>query len=58
MKKWYKSKTMVVNIISLLIMIIGTMAGWAELKEYAPQLLMAMNVLNLSLRAITYEGIQ
>ena len=57
MKKWYKSKTMMVNIISLLIMIIGTIAGWPELKEYAPQLLMAINVLNLSLRALTYEGI-
>ena len=57
MKKWYKSRTIIVNAISLLIMIVGTIAGWPELREYAPQLLMVMNVLNLSLRAITYEGV-
>jgi hypothetical protein len=57
MKKWYKSKTIIINIISLLIMVVGTIAGWPELREYGPTLLMIMNVLNLSLRALTYEGL-
>jgi hypothetical protein len=57
-KFWYQSRTMWVNAISLAIVIIGTMAGWQEMRDYAPELLAAVNVLNLTLRLMTYEGIK
>lgn len=57
-KQWYESKTMWVNIISLGVVMIGTIAGWQEMKEFAPELLAAVNVLNLVLRLVTYEGIK
>jgi hypothetical protein len=47
-----------VNVISLAIVIIGTMAGWQEMRDYAPELLAVVNVLNLTLRLMTYEGIK
>lgn len=57
-KYWWESKTMWVNVISLAIVMIGTMAGWQEMHDYAPELLAAVNVLNLVLRLMTYEGIK
>jgi hypothetical protein len=57
-KFWYQSKTMWVNVVSLAIVIIGTMAGWQEMRDYAPELLAIVNVLNLTLRLMTYEGIK
>jgi uncharacterized membrane protein len=57
-KPWYESKTLWVNIISLVVVVIGTMAGWQEMKDYAPELLGAVNVLNLVLRLVTYEAVQ
>lgn len=57
-KQWYESKTMWVNIISLMIVMIGTIAGWQDMKEFAPELLAAVNVLNLVLRLVTFEGIK
>ncbi len=47
-----------VNIISLMIVMIGTIAGWQDMKEFAPELLAAVNVLNLVLRLVTFEGIK
>jgi hypothetical protein len=57
-KPWYESKTLWVNIISLVVVVIGTMAGWQEMKDYAPELLGAVNVLNLVLRLVTYEAVK
>jgi len=57
-KYWWESKTMWVNVISLAIVAIGTIAGWQEMRDYAPELLAAVNVLNLVLRLMTYEGIK
>jgi uncharacterized membrane protein len=57
-KFWYHSKTLWVNIISLLIVIIGTMAGWQEMRDYAPTLMAVVNGLNIVLRLVTYEGIK
>jgi uncharacterized membrane protein len=57
-KFWYQSKTLWVNIISLLIVIIGTMAGWQEMRDYAPTLMAVVNGLNIVLRLVTYEGIK
>jgi len=57
-KFWYQSKTLWVNIISLAIVIIGTMAGWQEMRDYAPMLMAVVNTLNIVLRLVTYEGIK
>lgn len=57
-KYWWESKTMWVNVISLVVVMIGTIAGWQEMRDYAPELLAAVNVLNLVLRLMTYEGIK
>jgi uncharacterized membrane protein len=57
-KFWYQSKTLWVNIISLTIVIIGTMAGWQEMRDYAPTLMAVVNGLNIVLRLVTYEGIK
>lgn len=57
-KYWYQSKTLWVNIISLAIVIIGTMAGWQEMRDYAPTLMAVVNGLNIILRLVTYEGIK
>lgn len=57
-KFWYQSKTLWVNIISLAIVIIGTMAGWQEMRDYAPMLMAVVNALNIVLRLVTYEGIK
>lgn len=57
-KFWYQSKTLWVNIISLAIVIIGTMAGWQEMRDYAPTLMAVVNALNIVLRLVTYEGIK
>jgi uncharacterized membrane protein len=57
-KPWYESKTLWVNIISLVVVVIGTIAGWQEMKDYAPELLGAVNVLNLVLRLVTYEAVK
>lgn len=57
-KDWYKSRTIWVNIISLLIMVITTMAGWVEFQDYAPQMLAIVNLLNIAIRFLTSEGIK
>ena len=57
-KYWYQSKTLWVNIISLAIVIIGTMAGWQEMRDYAPAMMAVVNGLNIVLRLVTYEGIK
>ena len=57
-KFWYQSKTLWVNIISLAIVIIGTVAGWQEMRDYAPTTMAVVNGLNIVLRLVTYEGIK
>ena len=57
-KNWYKSRTIWVNIISLLIMVITTMAGWVEFQDYATQMLAIVNLLNIAIRFLTSEGIK
>lgn len=57
-KYWYQSKTLWVNIISLAIVIIGTVAGWQEMRDYAPTMMAVVNGLNIVLRLVTYEGIK
>jgi len=52
-KEWYKSKTLWVNVLTLLALILGTVAQWPELQSIAPQLLGLLSVVNIVLRFIT-----
>jgi hypothetical protein len=52
-KEWYKSKTLWVNILTLLALILGSIAQWPELQSLAPQLLGALSVVNILLRFLT-----
>lgn len=52
-KEWYKSKTLWVNVLTLLALILGTVAQWPELQAVAPQLLGALSVVNIVLRFLT-----
>jgi hypothetical protein len=52
-KEWYKSKTLWVNVLTLLALILGTVAQWPELQAIAPQLLGALTIVNIVLRFIT-----
>jgi hypothetical protein len=52
-KPWYQSKTLWVNILTLLALILGTVAQWPELQALAPQLLGALSVVNILLRFLT-----
>ena len=52
-KEWYKSKTLWVNVLTLLALILGTVAQWPELQALAPQLLGALSVVNILLRFLT-----
>lgn len=52
-KEWYKSKTLWVNILTLLALILGTVAQWPELQAIAPQLLGLLSVVNIVLRFLT-----
>jgi hypothetical protein len=58
MKPWYQSKTVWVNVLTLLAMIISTMAGWDELKIHAVQMMYAVSIINICLRFLTSEGIK
>jgi|DEB19_MinimDraft_3_1074340.scaffolds.fasta_scaffold100280_2 hypothetical protein len=58
MKHWYESKTVWVNVLTLAIMIVSTMAGWDELKMYATEMMYGVAIMNIFLRFITSEGIK
>jgi hypothetical protein len=57
MKPWYESKTLWVNIIALVGVVIGTMTQWPELAQYGPQFTTALAIVNLLLRFVTFEAI-
>lgn len=52
-KQWYESKTLWVNVLTLLALILGSVAQWPELQHLAPQLLGALSVVNIILRFVT-----
>lgn len=52
-KPWYASKTLWVNVLTLLALILGSVAQWPELAHLAPQLLGALSVVNIILRFVT-----
>ncbi len=55
MKRWYKSKTLWVNVFTLAAMILATIAAWPELADVAPQIAYALAIVNVILRFITSE---
>lgn len=52
-KQWYESKTLWVNVLTLLALILGSIVQWPELQHIAPQLLGALSVVNIILRFVT-----
>ena len=57
MKRWYASKTVWINVLTLATMIIGTVTQWPEMKDLAPQLAYALAIINVMLRFISSEKI-
>ena len=57
MKPWYESKTIWVNVLTLVAVIIASVSNWPELQQYGAQLATALAVVNVCLRLITHEGI-
>lgn len=54
-KKWYRSKTVIVNILVLLAMILQTQTGFIISPE---EEIAVITLINLVLRAITNQGIE
>ena len=58
MKPWYKSKTVWINVLSLVAMILATVAQWPEMNEIAPQIVYALAIVNVLLRFVTSESVR
>ena len=58
MKRWYKSKTVWINVLSLVAMILATVAQWPEMNEIAPQIVYALAIVNVLLRFVTSESLR
>jgi uncharacterized membrane protein len=58
MKPWYESKTVWVNVLSLIVLIIMQVMQWPEAADYTRQLAMALSIVNVLLRFITTDGIR
>jgi hypothetical protein len=57
-KQWWESKTIWVNILTLLAMVISQIMGWEDMKSYAPTLLIVSNAINLVLRFVSTAPIK
>ena len=59
MKKWFQSKTIIVNLLTLLITVIGNVTGVIHLNEQTLKILgVAVTVINIVLRFLTTTGIE
>lgn len=58
MKPWHTSKTLWVNILTLAVLILGTLAARPELDAYAPTIATALAVVNVVLRFVTSKGLR
>ena len=58
MKRWYKSKTVWINVLSLVAMVLATVAQWPEMNEIAPQIVYALAIVNVLLRFVTSESVR
>ena len=52
-KPWYASKTLWVNVLTLIALILGSVVQWPELQSIAPQIAVALSIVNIALRFIT-----
>ena len=52
-KPWWESKTLWVNALTLIVMILGTVAQWPEFSAYTGQIAGALAIVNMALRFIT-----
>jgi hypothetical protein len=52
-KRWYESKTLWVNVLTLLAMILSAVMQWPELQSIAPQIAVALSLVNILLRFLT-----
>ena len=57
MKPWYESKTIWVNALTVLAVLITSMTSWPDMQRYGAQLATALAVVNVMLRLITSEAI-
>ncbi len=57
MKPWYESKTIWVNVLTVVIVIVTSMMSWPDMQQYGAQLTTMLAVVNVILRLITSEGI-
>lgn len=57
-KNWWESKTLWVNVLTLVAMVISQIMGWEDMQQYAPQLLVISNVINMALRFLTTTPIK
>ena len=57
MKRWYKSKTVWINVLTLAAMILATVAAWPEMQDIAPQIAYALAIVNVLLRFVSSDPI-
>ena len=57
MKPWYESKTIWVNVLSVVIVLVTSIMAWPDMQQYGAQLTTMLAVVNVVLRLITSEGI-
>lgn len=57
MKRWFRSKTLWVNVLTLAAMILATVAAWPELQTASTEIAYALAIVNVILRFITSEKI-
>jgi len=58
MKRWFRSKTVWINLLTLIAMILATIAAWPEVQEIAPQIAYALAIVNVILRFVSSESIR
>ena len=52
-KPWWESKTLWVNALTLIVMVLGTVAQWPEFSAYTGQIAGALAIVNMALRFLT-----
>lgn len=52
-KPWWTSKTLWVNALTLIVMILGTVAQWPEFSAYSGHIAGVLAIVNMALRFIT-----
>jgi hypothetical protein len=58
MKRWYKSKTVWINVLTLVAMILATVGAWPHMQDIAPQIAYALAIVNVLLRFVTSDSLR